>query len=75
MRDKLSKVKNLVKKYGFMGTVKKLVGYAYSNYVVRISVLERLYVFFHRKEIERRIKKIFEKEDFDRIVEWRSSFG
>lgn len=75
MKDKLSKVKNLVKKYGFIGTVKKVVGYVYSNYIVRISVLERLYVFFHKKEIERRIQKIFEKESFDRIVVWRSSFG
>lgn len=75
MKDKLSKVKNLVKKYGILGTIKKVLGYIYSNYIVRISVLERIYVFFHRKEIERKLKKIFEKEDFERIVVWRSSFG
>lgn len=75
MKDKLSKVKNLVKKYGFLGTVKKVIGYVYSNYIVRISLLERVYVFFNKKEIERRVQKIFEKEEFDRIVVWRSSFG
>lgn len=75
MKDKLSKVKNLIKKYGFAGTAKKVLSYAYSNYAVRISVLEQMYVFFHRKEIRRRIERIFEKEAFDRIVVWRSSFG
>ena len=75
MKDKLSKVKNLIKKYGVMGTGKKLLGYIYSNYIVRISIMEMMYVFFHKREIERRIEKIFEKEEFDRIVVWRSSFG
>lgn len=75
MKDKLSKVKNLVKKYGFVGTVKKVLGYIYANYVVRISIFEKAYVFFHRKEIQRRVAKIFEKEKYDRIVVWRSSFG
>ena len=32
MKDKLSKVKNLVKKYGLTGTIKKMTGYIYSNY-------------------------------------------
>lgn len=75
MKDKLSKVKNLIKKYGAVGTAKKLAGYLYSNYIVRISVLEKIYVFFHKKEIKRKLEKIFEREEFDRIVVWRSSFG
>ena len=29
MKDKLSKVKNLVKKYGLTGTIKKMTGYIY----------------------------------------------
>ena len=33
MKDKLSKVKNLVKKYGLTGTIKKMTGYIYSNYI------------------------------------------
>lgn len=75
MKDKLSKVKNLIKKYGVTGTIKKVIGYIYSNYVVRVSVLEKMYVFFHKKEIRKKVNKIFEKEKYDRIVVWRSSFG
>lgn len=75
MKDKLSKIKNLLKKYGIAGTLKKMTGYIFSNYIVRISLMERIYVFFHKKEIRKRIKKIFENEEFDRIVVWRSSFG
>ena len=44
MKDKLSKVKNLVKKYGLTGTIKKMTGYIYSNYIVRISMKEKIYV-------------------------------
>ena len=43
MKDKLSKVKNLVKKYGLTGTIKKMTGYIYSNYIVRISMKEKIY--------------------------------
>ena len=32
MKDKLSKVKNLVKKYGLTGTIKKMTGYIYSRW-------------------------------------------
>ena len=75
MKDKLSKVKNLVKKYGLLGTIKKVFSYIYSNYIVRISLMERIYVLFHKKDIQKTIQSIFDHEDFDRIVVWRSSFG
>ena len=39
MKDKLSKVKNLVKKYGLTGTIKKMTGYIYSNYINYIFYL------------------------------------
>ena len=44
MKDKISKLKNLVKKYGLAGTIKKAAGYIYSNYLVKLSVKERIYV-------------------------------
>ena len=75
MKDKLSKVKNLVKKYGLLGTIKKVFSYIYSNYIVRIYLMERIYVLFHKKDIQKTIQSIFDHEDFDRIVVWRSSFG
>lgn len=75
MKDKISKLKNLVKKYGLIGTVKKVAGYIYSNYFVRLSVGERLYVALHKKHILEKIDEVLEKSDYDRIVVWRSSFG
>ena len=45
MKDKISKLKNLVKKYGLAGTIKKAAGYIYSNYLVKLSVNS----FFYRK--------------------------
>ena len=68
MKDKLSKVKNLVKKYGLTGTIKKMTGYIYSNYIVRISMKEKIYVALNKKEIRKRLKRMLEREDYDRIV-------
>ena len=39
MKDKLSKVKNLVKKYGLTGTIKKMTGYIYSKFTSIIFFL------------------------------------
>lgn len=75
IKDKLSKVKNLVKKYGLGGTVKKMAGYIYSNYLVRISLAERIHVALHAGSIRREINQILDTEQYDRIVVWRSSFG
>ena len=44
MKDKNSKLRNLTKKYGLSGTVKKALDYIYSNYMVKLSLTERLYV-------------------------------
>ena len=33
MKDKLSKVKNLVKKYGLTGTIKKMTGYILAYHI------------------------------------------
>lgn len=60
MKDKLSKVKNLVKKYGLTGTIKKMTGYIYSNYIVRISMKEKIYVALNKKEIRKRLKRMLE---------------
>ena len=57
MKDKLSKVKNLVKKYGLTGTIKKMTGYIYSNYIVRISMKEKIYVALNKADAgERRLR-------------------
>ena len=75
MRDKISKLKNLIKKYGLAGTVKKAADYIRSNYLVRISLRERIIIALHKKKIAAKIDRILERDSYDRIVVWRSSFG
>ena len=75
MKDKISKLKNLVKKYGLSGTVRKAADYIHSNYLIRLSVREWLTVMRHRKHFIASIDKVLAREDYDRIVIWRSSFG
>lgn len=75
MKDKISKVKNLIKKYGILNTLKKLLSYIYSNYLVRFSLIENVYVAIHKKELRNEIRSILQREQFERIVVWRSSFG
>ena len=73
MKDKISKLKNLVKKYGLAGTIKKAAGYIYSNYLVKLSVKERIYVAVNKKKFIEGIDRILSKNSYDRIVIWRSS--
>lgn len=75
LKDKLSKVKNLIKKYGLKGTITKLVNYIQANYLAKLSLKERLYVFTHKKQIVASLNKVLDHEEYDRIVVWRSSFG
>lgn len=48
-----------------------MTGYIYSNYIVRISMKEKIYVALNKKEIRKRLKRMLEREDYDRIVVWR----
>ena len=61
MKDKISKLKNLVKKYGLAGTIKKAAGYIYSNYLVKLSVKERIYVAVNKKKFIEGIDRILSK--------------
>ncbi len=71
MKDKLSKLSNVFKKYGFFGFCKKLYAYVVANYLNRISFAVLLCPQKYRKEI----RAILSSADCDRIVLWRSSFG
>lgn len=75
MKDKISKLKNLIKKYGVKGTLKKTVEYISSNYLVRLSLKERIIIRLHKKKFIDQIDRILDKDTYDRIVVWRSSFG
>ena len=71
MKDKLSKLTNVYKKYGFKIFCKKLYAYIKANYLDKISFK----VFFCRKKYRSIIDEILDSNDYDRIILWRSSFG
>lgn len=71
MKDKLTKLINVYKKYGFVGFLKKLYAYVVANYFNKISFA----VFFNKGKYYRQLEEILQDCDYDRIVLWRSSFG
>ena len=70
MKEKISKLVNVYKKYGFIGFCKKLYAYIKANYLDKISFR----VFFGRKKYQNIIKDVLNTK-YDRIILWRSSFG
>lgn len=71
MKEKLSKLVNVYKKYGFVGFCKKLYAYIKANYIDKIS----LRVMFNKNKYREEIKNILKNNQYDRIILWRSSFG
>ena len=71
MQEKLSKLVNVYKKYGFVGFCKKLYAYIKANYMDKISFK----VMFNRKKYHHEIASILKNNKYDRIILWRSSFG
>lgn len=71
MKEKISKLVNVYKKYGFWGFLKKFYAYVVANYFNKISFA----VFFNPNKYREAIRTVLNSADFDRIVLWRSSFG
>lgn len=71
MKEKISKLVNVYKKYGFVGFCKKLRAYIKANYLDKISFK----VMFNKKKYRNIIKDILNTCDYDRVILWRSSFG
>ncbi|MBQ3559401.1 MAG: glycosyltransferase [Agathobacter sp.] len=71
MREKLSKLENVYKKYGIVVFWKKLYAYIVANYLNKISFA----LLFNPHKYRREIREILNKSDYDRIILWRSSFG
>ena len=69
--EKLSKLVNVYKKYGFIGFLKKLYAYVVANYLNKISFA----VFFNPKKYREIIHEILTSQNYERVVLWRSSFG
>ncbi|MBQ8974991.1 MAG: glycosyltransferase [Oscillospiraceae bacterium] len=70
MREKISKLVNVYKKYGFVGFMRKLYAYIVANYLDKLS----LDVFFRRSYYRAAVRDILSGK-FDRVILWRSSFG
>ena len=70
MKEKLSKLINVYKKYGFIGFSKKLKAYIIANYLDKISLKVILNPNKYRKEIQEMLSG-----KYDRVILWRSSFG
>jgi len=71
MKDKISKIKSVLKKDGFINTLKKICKYFFSRYGSRISYL---YYKLNSKKYDNFVKNIL-KTDCDRIIIWKSDFG
>lgn len=71
MKEKLSKLVNVYKKYGFIGFCKKLRAYIIANYLDKISIK----VFLNKRKYRTQLRDILTNNKYDRIVLWRSSFG
>ena len=71
MKEKISKLWNVYKKYGFIGFCKKLKAYIIANYLDKIS----LKVFLNKSKYGKEIEDILNNTNYDRIILWRSSFG
>ena len=70
MKEKLSKLINVYKKYGFIGFCKKLRAYIIANYLDKISLKVIINPNKYRKEIQEMLSG-----KYDRVILWRSSFG
>lgn len=70
MKEKLSKLVNVYKKYGFIVFFKKLYAYIKANYLDKIS----LRTLFNKNKYRKEIIKIL-NSDYERVILWRSNFG
>ena len=70
MGQKLSKLVNVYKKYGFCGFCRKLYAYVKANYFDKVSFV----TFLRQRRIREQLRELL-AGDYDRIVLWRSSFG
>ena len=71
MKEKISKLRNVYKKYGFKIFCKKLRAYIIANYLDKISFK----VFLNQNKYKKIFNEILDNNKYDRVIIWRSSFG
>ena len=75
MKDKLSKIRSVFKKYGFFGAIGKVFKYIGSKFNGKFNIFNGISVFVKKRKYKREIDKILLLNNYDRIIVWRSSFG
>lgn len=71
MKDKLSKFKSLIKKYGFIETINKVLSYILSKIINIFNSMN----FIKNNKVSRILDEILSKNSHERIIIWRSNFG
>lgn len=71
MKDKLSKLKSLIKKYGLLNTLKKILNYISSKIINLFNSLN----FLRNRKISKELDEIINNNSYERIILWRSNFG
>lgn len=78
MSDKISKLRNVIKKYGFAATFTKGCQYLMANYISKINIFAFWHILLNKGKYESEMKDILSKSGqsaYDRIIIWRSDFG
>lgn len=75
VKDKISKLKSVYKKYGFWTTLKKFLNYIYSTIFIKYNILLYLITLFNVHKYKSMINQIAKNKNFDRIIIWKSEFG
>ena len=70
MKEKISKLGNVYKKYGLVGFIKKVWAYLKANYIEKLCFA----MTFNKKASGELIDDML-SQNCDRIIVWRSSFG
>lgn len=74
MKDKIAKIRNVLKKDGLYNTIKKVIKYIIARYGSKINIFSNIYYRINRKKYENLIQRILGTE-YERIIIWKSDFG
>ena len=75
MKDKISKFFNVLKKDGFIKTIKKTYKYCMANIINKINFIRIIEFKIKKSEIINQIENLFNNSHYDRVIVWRGSFG
>ena len=71
MKDEISKLKSLIKKYGIIKTFSKILKLLFS----KITNILNSVNFIENKKISKKIDEIIENNNYERVIIWKGNFG